>query len=193
MFHIFQFPTGGSITLLQEHLLFKILSVSLHLLVQASFYNRSVISTHSAPSENHSRQRLRQNHRTAEDEAQTGPRQVWVTADLTLLCRSRPGGCSCLLLAQHVKGTGEARSTQPGCNTSHDPFLLYFKVRKTNCPSTECLSSAEIPRKSGELNKWEGLSYNFLEQHIPVETTEFCCSCSVSPFQELKNQYKSTA
>lgn len=162
MFHIIQFPTGGSITLLQERLLLKIFSVSLHLLVWASFYNGSVISTHSAPSQNHSRQRLQQNYHTAEDEAQMEPKQVWITADLTLLCRSRAVCCSHIGLVQHVKATGEARSRQPGCNTSHDPFLLCFKVYKTNCATTECFSSAEIPMKSGELNKWEVLSYIFL-------------------------------
>jgi len=69
---------------------------------------------------------------------------------------------------------------------------LYFKVHKTNCATTEHLSTAEIPVKLGGLDKWEVLFHIFLEHHIPIETTEFCCSSSVNPFQDFKIQHKST-
>lgn len=65
--------------------------------------------------------------------------------------------CYLALLAQFVKETGEARSTQTGRNSSHDPFLLYFRVQKTNRDTTEHLSTAEIPVKLGGLDTREVL------------------------------------
>lgn len=75
-----------------------------------------------------------------------------------------------ILLAQHITQTGEARCSQVGCNTSHDPLPLHFKVHKTECVP---LSISVLHRHLWKPGQWEILLYIFSEQQSPIETTEF--------------------